>query len=159
MLLVVVIRGVFREVVALGPDFSNHDWSIIWLAIICPRERLSLGVSRWTIAGKNPNILEKWWEINRGVVLNCLVVREARSSARSRPRIETVSAPSFRRGGMDITGVFKGSILEVINRPAMMLPHTNRLIGLMTAELFSLIGDSGLNRGCPIDTKKTTRRL
>lgn len=41
----------------------------------------------------------------------------------------------------------------------MMLPQARRLMGLITAGLFSLIGDKGLNRGCPMDTKKTTRRL
>lgn len=59
MLLVVVINGVLREAMALGPDFSNQVWSIIWLAIVCPRERLSLGVRRWMMEGKNPSILEK----------------------------------------------------------------------------------------------------
>lgn len=40
-----------------------------------------------------------------------------------------------------------------------MLPQASRLIGLITAGLFSLIGERGLNRGWPIVTKKTTRRL
>lgn len=50
-------------------------------------------------------------------------------------------------------------MLEVISSPAIMLPQANRLIGLITAGLFSLIGDRGLNRGKPIETKNTTRRL
>jgi len=91
--------------------------------------------------------------------LNCLLVSEASSRARSRPRMVTVRAASFRRGGMDITGVFRGIILEVISKPAIMLPQASRLMGLMTAGLFSLIGESELNRGWPIATKKTTRRL
>ena len=91
--------------------------------------------------------------------MNCLLVSEASSRARSRPRMVTVRAASFRRGGMDITGVFRGIILEVISKPAIMLPQASRLMGLMTAGLFSLIGESELNRGWPIATKKTTRRL
>lgn len=71
----------------------------------------------------------------------------------------TARAASFRAGGIDIIGVFRGRILAVINCPAIILPHASRLIGLITDGLFSLIGGSGLNRGCPIETKNTTRRL
>lgn len=34
VLLVVVMRGVFIEVIAFGPDFSSQAWSIIWVAIV-----------------------------------------------------------------------------------------------------------------------------
>ena len=88
-----------------------------------------------------------------GVGLNCLFVRVASSRAMRRPRIVTVRAASLSIGGMDIIGVLIGIMFEVINRPAMMLPHANRLIGLITSGLFSLMGERGLNRGCPIDTK------
>lgn len=44
-------------------------------------------------------------------------------------------------------------------RPATMLPQASRLIGLMTAGLSSLIGESELNRGWPMETKKMIRRL
>ncbi len=104
-------------------------------------------------------MLEKWWGVSWGVGLGCLLASEASCRAVNRPRMETVSAASFRRGGIDITGVFKGRMFEVINSPAMMLPQASRLIGLITAGLFSLIGESELNRGCPIETKKMTRRL
>jgi len=33
MLLTVVIMGIVEMVAALGPIFSNHVWSTIWLAI------------------------------------------------------------------------------------------------------------------------------
>lgn len=59
-LLVVVIRGMFSEVRALGPVFSSQVRSMIWVAIVCPRVRLSLGSVRWIIAGKKPSMLEKW---------------------------------------------------------------------------------------------------
>ena len=71
----------------------------------------------------------------------------------------TVRAASFRRGGKVMTGVFRGVILEVIKRPATMLPQARRLMGFRTAGLFSLMGESVLNRGWPMDTKKMTRRL
>lgn len=86
-------------------------------------------------------------------------MREASSRAIRRPIIVTIRAASLSRGGMDITGVLIGVILEVIMSPAMMLPQASRLIGLITAGLFSLIGESELNRGWPMDTKKTMRRL
>lgn len=66
---------------------------------------------------------------------------------------------SLSVGGIDITGVFVGKMFDVISRPATILPQASRLIGLITARLFSLIGDKALNRGWPIDTKNTTRRL
>lgn len=94
-----------------------------------------------------------------GVGLYCLLVSEASSSAVRRPIIVTARAAVLRRRGMDITGVFRGVMLEVIRRPAIMLPQASRLMGLMTVGLFSLMGESGLKRGWPIETKKITRRL
>lgn len=158
-MLVVVIRGRLEEAIALGPVFSSQVWSIIWLAIAWPKAKFSLGVRRWIIVGKKPSILEKWWVASCGVALYCLLVSDASSRAMRSPKIVTVRAASFNRGGIDITGVFDRVMLEVINRPATILPQASRLIGLITAGLFSLIGERGLNRGWPIDTKKTTRRL
>lgn len=40
MLLVVVIKGLLDAIRVLGPVFSNQVWSIVWLAIACPRARL-----------------------------------------------------------------------------------------------------------------------
>lgn len=111
------------------------------------------------MAGKKPSMLEKLCTFKIGVDLNCLLVNMASSIATSRPRIVTARAASLRRGGIDITGVFRGVMFEVISSPAMMLPHASRLSGLITAGLFSLIGESGLNRGWPMGTKKTTRKL
>lgn len=111
------------------------------------------------MAGKNPSMLEKWWGINLGVVLNCLLVRLASSRAISNPPIVTARAASLSEGCMVMTGVFIGRMLVVRRRPAIMLPQARRLIGLITAGLFSLIGERVLNRGCPIETRKMTRRL
>lgn len=159
MLLAVETRGRFVEMTVLGPTFSNQVWSTSWLAISWPSTRFSFGVRRWIIAGKKPNILEKWWAWRVGVGECCLLVREANSRAMRTPIIVTARAASLRTGGMVMTGVFKGRMLDVIKRPAMMLPQANRLIGLITAGLFSLIGESALNRGWPITTKKTIRIL
>lgn len=111
------------------------------------------------MAGKKPSMLEKLCTFKMGVDLNCLLVSMASSMATSRPTIVTARAASFRRGGMDMTGVFRGVIFEVISSPAMILPHASRLSGLITAGLFSLMGERGLNRGWPMGTKKITRKL
>lgn len=124
-----------------------------------PRTRPNLGVRRCTTAGKKPSMLEKLCTFKIGVDLNCLLVSMASSIAISRPRIVTARAASLRRGGIDITGVFRGVMFEVISSPAMILPHASRLSGLITAGLFSLMGESGLNRGWPMGTKKITRKL
>lgn len=147
ILLVVVIRGRRVLDMALGPVFSNQVWSIIWLAAVCPRARLSLGVRRCMIEGKKPSMFEKWWVGWCGMVLNCLFVRDASSRAMSSPMIVTVRAASLRGRGIDMIGVLEGSRFEVINSPATMLPQASRLMGLITARLFSLMGDRALNRG------------
>lgn len=137
---------------ALGPVFSNHVWSTVWEAIAWPKTSPTLGVARCVIAGKYPSIFEKWWAGKIGVILSCLLVMDASSRAVSRPKMVTIRALSFRRGCIVMMGVFNGIILEVIIRPAMILPQASRLIGLITAGLFSLIGERGRNRGWPIDT-------
>ena len=159
MLLVEETRGWWEVITALGPVFSSQVWSTIWLAMFWPRKNAETGAKRWTISGKKPNKAENRCMCRLGIGLYCLLVSRASSIATSRPIIVTARAASLRRGGMDMTGVFRGVILEVISRPAMMLPHASRLRGLISAGLFSLIGERGLNRGCPIGTKKTTRKL
>lgn len=152
MLLIVEIRGVLRLVVALGPIFSSQVRSIVWLASVCPNVRFILGEIRWAMVGKKPSMFEKWWGVRWGVGLSCLDVREASSRAISSPKIVMVIAASLVISGIDIIGVFVGRRLEVIKRPATMLPHASRLIGLITDGLFSLIGESALKRGCPMET-------
>lgn len=80
-------------------------------------------------------------------------MRDASSRAVRSPKMVTIRAASFSRGGIDITGVLIGVIEEVIMSPARMLPQASRLIGLMTVGLFSLMGEREGNRGCPIETK------
>lgn len=97
--------------------------------------------------GKNPSILEKWWRVRLGFVWCCLFVREVSSKARSSPVTVTIKAVSLSKGVMVMTGVFRGSMLEVRIRPAIRLPQAKRLMGLIRALLFSLIGGRLLNRG------------
>lgn len=94
-----------------------------------------------------------------GVGLNCLEVRVASSMAVKSPMIVTMRAASFNIGGIVMTGVFVGRVFEMRISPATMLPQAKRLMGLITAGSFSLMGESGRNRGVPIVTKKTTRKL
>lgn len=94
-----------------------------------------------------------------GVGLNCLAVRAASSMAVRSPMIVTIRAASFSIGGMVIMGVFVGRVFEIRISPATMLPQASRLIGLITAGSFSLIGERGMNRGVPMVTKNTTRKL
>lgn len=111
------------------------------------------------MAGKKPSIFEKLWGAMLGVGLNCLLVSCASSRAVKSPIRVTRRAASFSRAGMVIVGVEGSTMFDVINSPAIMLPQASRLIGLITWGLFSLMGERGLNRGCPIETKYTTRRL
>lgn len=152
-LLVEVMRGRLAENTALGPDFSSHVWSTIWAATNCPRVRLIFGGRRWMMAGKNPSMFEKLWGPILGVCLNCLLVNCASSRAIKSPAKVTRRAASLRTGGIVIVGVLGRTMLEVIRRPARMLPQARRLIGFRTAALFSLIGERALNRGCPMVTK------
>lgn len=82
-----------------------------------------------------------------------MLVRLASSRAIKSPVMVTKRAESLRSGGIVITGVLGSTMLEVMSRPAIMLPHARRLMGLITAGLFSLMGESGTNRGWPITTK------
>lgn len=93
------------------------------------------------------------------MLLCCLVVKEASSRAIKRASTVTVRAESFKRGCMVITGALSGEALREIRRPATRLPHASRLRGLITAGLFSLIGGIEINRGVPMETKNTTRKL
>lgn len=72
---------------------------------------------------------------------------DASSNAVRRPRIVTISALSFRVGCIVMMGVLRGRMLDVIRRPAIILPQASRLIGLITAGLFSLIGERAVKRG------------
>lgn len=109
--------------------------------------------------GKNPSILEKLCSTRDGVILICLEVVVASARAIISPVIVTASAASLSEEGIVIMGVLDGRKYEVMIRPAIMLPQARRSIDAVTAGLFSLMGEKEENRGEPIVTKKTTRRL
>lgn len=92
-------------------------------------------------------------------VFICFVVIVANSKAVKSPRVVMIKAVIFSEKGIVITGVFVWCIFNVIKKPVIMLPQAKRLMGLITVRLFSLIGESELNRGCFINTKNTIRRL
>jgi len=144
---VVEIRGSWAEVTILGPAFSNHVWSTVWEARDWPKIKPTLGVARWVMAGKYPSIFEKWCVARMGVVLTCLLVNDASSKAVSSPKTVTINALSLRAGCIVIMGVLSGIRLEVISKPAIMLPQARRLMGLITAGLFSLMGEKDEKRG------------
>lgn len=56
-----------------------------------------------------------------------------------RPKIVTRSADNFVVVDIVITVVFIGVRVEVIRRPAMMLPSASRMMGLVSVLLFSSI--------------------
>lgn len=92
-------------------------------------------------------------------MFSCLVVRFARSRAIRSPIIVTARAVNLSCKGIVKTGVFKRLMLYTSRKPPKMLPQARRFKGLITAGLFSLIGERGRNRGVPIVTKYTTRKL
>ena len=59
-------------------------------------------------------MLEKWCITKLGVILYCLLVSVASSRAISSPMIVTARAANLSKGGMDITGVLRGVMLEVV---------------------------------------------
>lgn len=98
-------------------------------------------------------MFEKLCNFRVGVVLSCLAVIVVNAMAVRTPTIVTVIAASLRDRGMVIIGVFDGRKFNVMISPAIMLPHARRLMGLITAGLFSLIGVRVVKRGVPIVTK------
>lgn len=160
VLLVVVIRGVLTEAAALGPTFSSQVWSVIWEAISWPKPNVSFGERRWMIGGKNPSRFEKRWVGRLVAGFSSWPVKFPRSRANKKPNRVTAKAAVFTSSGMVISGVFRGVIFEVINKPARMLPQARRLIGLVMAGSVSFIWkmDRGV-RGFPRATKIIRRRL
>lgn len=98
---------------------------------------------------KYPSEVEKvemWLCLGEAMVC----VRFESSSASVRPRTVTVIAAIFVSIGMVIGGVFVGRVKDVMSRPIIMLPIARRVMGLVTAGLFSLIGMIGGMRVGPV---------
>lgn len=81
------------------------------------------------------------------------------SNARIIPSSVTTMAANFVMGGMVIGGVFEGRMKDVMRKPARMLPRARRVMGLMIRGLFSLMGEIGGVRLCPVWTRMVRRRL
>lgn len=79
------------------------------------------------------------------------------SRARAIPRAVTTRAVILMWSGMVIGGVFVGRMNEVIRKPARMLPSARRVIGEVTAGLFSFIGVKGGIRVKPVCTSTVMR--
>lgn len=88
-----------------------------------------------------------------------LWVRFSSSNASMMPRIVTMIAAIFVIIGMVIGGVFVGRMLDVIRRPAITLPNASRVMGLVTAGEFSLIGVIEGIRVNPVCTMSIIRML
>lgn len=101
---------------------------------------------------KYPRLLEKRCNGPPGRLSDCLLAKRTRCRAIRTPMIVTRRAAIFTEVGMVSTGVLGAVVAERRKRPVTMLPQASRLIGLITAGLFSLIGEEGLNRGYPQDT-------
>lgn len=79
------------------------------------------------------------------------------SSARAIPSAVTSKAVILIDSGMVIGGVFVGGMYEVMISPAVMLPRARRVIGEVTAGLFSFTGVRGGIRTKPVCTMMVIR--
>lgn len=79
------------------------------------------------------------------------------SRARAIPRAVTARAVILMDRGIVIVGVFVGMINEVMRNPARILPNASRVMGEVTAGLFSLIGVRGGIRTKPVCTSTVIR--
>lgn len=82
-----------------------------------------------------------------------LLVRLFRSSAITNPAMVTTKAVIFMYQGMVITCRAVGGMLYEMKNPAKMLPSANRLMGLISNGLFSLMVIAAGKRGLVIRTK------
>lgn len=73
------------------------------------------------------------------------------------PRAVTTRAVILMESGMVIGGVFVGVMKEVRKNPARMLPSASRVMGDVTAGLFSFIGVKGGIRTKPVCTSTVIR--
>ncbi len=80
-------------------------------------------------------------------IISDLLVVEFNSIAISRPVMVTIRAENLEIGGMVSGTIDVGGMFIVRRKPAKMLPMARRIIGLIRFGWFSLIGDTGRNRG------------
>lgn len=122
-----------------GPNILYQERSIRWEAIFWPPLSRFVVLRRWVRGLKYPRDVEK---LENGFRLGRIRVWAIDESSRARtiPRAVTTRAVILMDSGMVMGGVFMGTVNEVIRNPAVMLPSARRVIGEVTAGLFSLIG-------------------
>ena len=128
------------------------------MAIFCPLISKLVELRRCVRGLKYPSEMEKveaWLRLGEVIAW----VKLESSRARIRPRAVTVIAANLVSVGMVIGGVFTGRMKDVMSRPIIMLPAARRVMGLMTAGLFSLIGVVGGVRVNPVWVRRVMRRL
>lgn len=116
------------------------------------------GLVRCMIVLKKPSWFEKLFSFECFGDMNVVVCSDS-SKAYRRPKIVTSRADSFVIVDIVIIGVFIGVIVEIIAKPARILPSARRKIGFVMVLLFSEIITMGLIRVGPICTYRMSRRL
>lgn len=111
---------------------------------------------RWIRGLKYPREVEKFEKAVCFVGRRVWAIFEI-SRARAIPRAVTTRAVILMERGMVIVGVFVGMVNEVMRKPAMMLPRASRVMGEVTAGLFSFIGVRGEIRVKPVCTSMVMR--
>lgn len=105
---------------------------------------------------KYPRDVEKFDRVVCFVRMSVWAIFEI-SRARAMPRVVTIRAVILMERGMVIGGVFVGMINEVMRNPARMLPSASRVMGEVTAGLFSFTGVKGGIRTKPVCTSTVMR--
>lgn len=139
-----------------GPIFLYQDKSTRCEAIFWPPARRLVVLRRCIRGLKYPRDVEKFDRCPCFVRIMVWVIFEI-SRARIIPRTVTRMAVILMYRGIVVGGVFIGSVNEVMMNPAVMLPSASRVIGEVTAGLFSFIGVSGGIRTNPVCTRTVIR--
>lgn len=139
-----------------GPSILYQERSIRWEAMFCPPLRKLVMLRRWIKGLKYPRDVEKFERVVCFVRMSVWVIFEI-SRARAMPRAVTIRAVILMDRGMVIGGVFVGMMNEVMRNPARMLPSARRVMGEVTAGLFSFTGVKGGIRTKPVCTSTVIR--
>lgn len=141
-----------------GPNILYQERSIRWEAIFWPPLSRFVVVERCVRGLKYPRDVEKF---ENGFRLGKIRVWAISDSSRARaiPRAVTTRAVILMDRGIVMGGVFIGSVNEVIRNPAVMLPSARRVIGEVTAGLFSLTGVRDGIRVNPVWTSRVMRMV
>lgn len=139
-----------------GPNILYQERSIKWEAMFCPPLRILVMLRRCARGLKYPKDTEKFERVVCFVRMRVWAIFEI-SRAKAMPRAVTARAVILMDRGIVIGGVFVGMMKEVIRNPAIMLPNARRVMGEVTAGLFSFIGVKGGIRTKPVCTSTVIR--